>query len=82
MNELKQAIHDLKRKNIELDDEREYLERENSKLMIFKEEVQIRQIGEEKEDSITKYHNRVLLQRGLELLRRAVYRSKVFPLKT
>jgi len=80
LNMLRQTIEQLKKKNIELDEDRESLERENSKLMVFKEEVYMQQIGEEKEDFSVRHHNRMLLHKGFELLRRAVYRSKVIQL--
>lgn len=75
--DLKQSLQELNRKNVELEDDAEELERENNRLAAFKEEVQFRHTLEEKEEYSRIYYQRKLLQKGLILLRRAVYRSKV-----
>lgn len=75
--DLKQSLQELNRKNVELEDDAEDLERENNRLAAFKEEVQFRHTLEEKEEYARIYYQRKLLQKGLILLRRAVYRSKV-----
>jgi len=75
--DLKSSLQELNRKNEELQEDADDLERENSRLAAFKEEVHFRHTLEEKEELSGRYYDRKLLQKGLILLRRAVYRSKV-----
>ena len=77
LKQLRQTLKEITNKNDGLEKDKDKLERENSYLAVFKDEVQVRQTYETKEHSSSEYYERRLSQKTFFLLRKAVQRSKV-----